>query len=357
MLDAEIISHKNDFSEQIAAYITSNESLSDSETRRDFFENMDEEDFLNTVQQIAALIRTGDDAHQQYFDGKTVRLLLHEVPDQREKEALLRETWQTAQIFLHDRDLSDEDALEYSALTVAGGLLYTHPFIDGNGRTSRVFSYLMARGSTHSNELREITTESPNTSWQVAPVGLILPERNNFAGYQPDTVDWKWSYAGEGNDALGGIITNSRYSKRIIRTFIERRSSDIMELVNHHTTIDQRTKQRHLNADAFLEEIVNDSEKGMIYAKELLDINREIRADYVHRFLKALTSSTTVASYDIKTEDFDPDYVPITEFTEKQKKVFISEFGKRAIDGKLRLIDQEVIRHRAFSTIHHRNVV
>ena len=74
------------------------------------------------------------------------------MPDQREKEGLLRETWQTAQTLLHDRRFSDEDALEYAALTVAGGMLYVHPFVDGNGRTSCVLSYMIAKGAEPESE-------------------------------------------------------------------------------------------------------------------------------------------------------------------------------------------------------------
>jgi hypothetical protein len=356
MSEPEILSHENDFSKEIAVYIASNEALSNGVTRRDFFEHMDEEDFLDMIQKVAALVRTGDDRHQQHFDGDSAGLMLHEVPDQREKEALLRETWQTAQTFLHNRNLSDEEALEYSALTVAGGVLYSHPFTDGNGRTSRVLSYLMARGSANIKELSDITTESSSKAWQITPIGLVVAAKNQFKGYQPDVIDWELQHAGEGRDALNGDITNSQYAVSIIRAFIEQESPHIKDVIDRYCSVNGKTKKSHLNADEFLKDIVNNSSSAMKYAKEILDIGREQRADYIHRFLNTLTSDILFKPHDIKGSDLDSTITTLSEFTTKRKKILIDEFGKRAVNGKLKAIDQEVIRHRALSTIRHHDV-
>jgi len=117
----EVVSHQNNFAPQIVDYVRSVEPLSDPVTRRDYFERMTADDFIDMTQRVASMVRTGDSNQLQHFDGEKVALMAHEVPDQREKEQLLRDTWETAQVLLHDRRFTDEDALEYAALTVAGG--------------------------------------------------------------------------------------------------------------------------------------------------------------------------------------------------------------------------------------------
>ena len=89
------------------------------------------------------------------------------MPDQREKEELLRETWSTARHFLQDANTGDENALEYAALVVANGIILTHPFADGNGRTSRVLSYVIATGDTSEVKLNELL-EDGQRLWKTA---------------------------------------------------------------------------------------------------------------------------------------------------------------------------------------------
>ena len=56
----EIVSHQNNFVPQIVEYVQSNEALSDPVLRRDYFEQMTEEDFIDMTQRVASLVRTGD---------------------------------------------------------------------------------------------------------------------------------------------------------------------------------------------------------------------------------------------------------------------------------------------------------
>lgn len=154
----ELVSHEKNHAESVMEFFATDERLQNPTMRRDYFAQLDENDFLDIVQKTAGLVRSGE-AENQYFDGENVSLMFHEVPDQREKEQLLRETWGVAQEFLQNNELPDDDALDYAALTVAGGILYAHPFADGNGRTSRALSYVMARGG-NAQELQEILAES-----------------------------------------------------------------------------------------------------------------------------------------------------------------------------------------------------
>lgn len=182
---------------------------------------MNGDDFIDLLQQTASLVRTGDASARQNFDGEHVTLQVHEVPDQREKEALLKETWETAKSFLMDNRIDDQDALDYAALTVAGGFLYAHPFADGNGRTSRVVSYMMSQGRGKDNQLQTVLGSSFGGGyWNVTPDRIVplIPMRN-FRGNQPDRIAWgndedtdDWTDPGvPKEDALGGVIANSPY--------------------------------------------------------------------------------------------------------------------------------------------------
>ena len=345
----EIVSHKNNRAEDIVEFFNSQEQLKDSVMRRDYFEHLDENDFLDLVQQTAGLVRTGE-VKNQYFDGEKVGLMGHEVPDQREKEQLLRDTWAVAKEFLSNTEISDEDALDYTALTVAGGLLYAHPFADGNGRTSRTLSYMIARGNGDKQEMHDILAETGGGgNWQVAPIPLVTSRQSVFEGKQPKRIAWEDALAGEAEDALGGIIANSIYSDTIIRKFIEK-YSDLTERQIEESSLQNDDGTFTLNGEDFITKLVNDPEAGITNAIELLKIHREVRADYVHRFLKAMRSKER-----IKPRNIRPNSLEVTdednEFTRGLKRTVVKEMGSRSIDGLLTPADQQLIRHRAYSRI------
>ena len=234
-MSQEAVAHSTNNVGEISAFMASNEALNDPILRRDYFEHMNGDGFIDFLQQTASVVRTGDSEARQAFDGEKVGLMGHEVPDQREKQALLYETWDVAQEFLHDRSLSDADALERAALAVAGGVLLAHPFIDGNGRTSRISSFLIARGPTDEAAISGIVGQSSGAGgWEVSPVNLRLPSRKEYKGNQPDDIDWEFQFAGEGEDALGGIVANSFYKNAVLREFIE----------NHRQTIGSQLHTR-----------------------------------------------------------------------------------------------------------------
>lgn len=347
----EIVSHKDNRAEDIADFFNSQEQLKDPTQRRYYFEHLDENEFLDLVQQTAGLVRTGN-VENQYFDGATVGLMGHEVPDQREKEQLLRDTWAVAKEFLSDTDIPNEDALDYAALTVAGGLLYAHPFADGNGRTSRTLSYMIARGNGNKQELQDILAETGGGgNWQVAPIPLVTSRQSVFEGKQPQRIEWEDAFAGEAEDALGGTIANSTYNDMIIRKFIEKHG-DLTEQQIEESSSSNDDGISTLKGEEFIASLVNDPEAGMTNASELLKIYREVRADYVHRFLQAMRLKEKSRPRNIRPSDFeitDQD----NEFMRGRKQTIIREVGERSIGGLLTPAEQQLIQHRAYSRIRH----
>jgi hypothetical protein len=156
----EIVSHSNNHAAEIVEFAASIEAWNDPVTRRDYFEHLSGSDFLALTQQVASLVRTGDSNGQQPFDGNNVTLMTHKVPDHRDKEDLLLQTWHTARELLRDQTIDDQDALEYAALTAAAGILYIHPFVDGNGRASRALSFLISTGAQDTGPLETALSDT-----------------------------------------------------------------------------------------------------------------------------------------------------------------------------------------------------
>lgn len=346
-MEDEVVSHKNNFAPQVAEYTQSVEAWSDPATRRDYFEQMGEEEFLEMTQRLESLVRTGDSNQLQHFDGTNVILHTHQVPDQREKEALLRETWRTAQALLHDRRFNDEEALEYAAVTVAGGILYSHPFADGNGRNSRLFSYIIAKGGGSEEELHEMLEGAGQSSWHVTPnYRLALPSDRRYKGDQPSQIEFEDEFAGEATDPFGDVLSNSSYKNSIVRSLIERSEGDpeTKAIINACTWDHDGNKV--LDGDRFLKELAS-SERALEYAQALFGTYRELRADYVHRYLRAMVSETPIERR-IK---------PPAALDEKSTTIrnrMVAEIGGRAVNGLMLPRDQAVAELHTYSDAYHR---
>lgn len=349
---SEVVSHKENKASSIAEFFSQNEVLEDSATRRDYFEHLDEQDFLDLLQQTANLVRTGDSNQLQSFDGAKVGLMFHEVPDQREKEGLLGETWRTALGILKDRELTDQDALDYAGLTVAGGVLLVHPFIDGNGRTSRTLSYLMMRGTKNLDELDGILQKtSGGGNWEITPdSGLMARFKREFKGDQPDNIQWEDYFAGEAEDAYGGTIADSGYKNNVLRRFIEQADDETLQLVHKSMKSDvENDTGTTLDGDKLLETLAA-SDGAIGYAEQLFAILREERALAVKGYLVGMADGSLV--FDAKR------VMKFTEFTDTEAQRARAaraghEIAQRALaSGKMALRDQNLVQHKAVSGIY-----
>ena len=352
----EIVSHDNSHQSEIAQFIAANEHLTDPTMRRDYFAHFDETDFIELLQQNAALVRTGDAANLQHFDGQIVALNGVEVPDLREKEELLRETWRTARTFLLKNDIPDQDALDYAALTVAGGTLYVHPFADGNGRASRVTSYEIARGKSDPSEIQGILQHTGSEAWKIAPLRILASPQTEFGGNQPETIKWAGEddFAGDGEDGLGGIIANSFvFQDRIVRRFIETQGEAAKQSLagNLHQDNDGST----LSAEQFIYELVNEPEAGISNTSALLELHREARADFVHRFLEAMQSDTPIEPNRRIKALTNPDDTRASGWVEPEEAQRMID--ERAVNGLLKPRDQQLIMHRAESGLVNRRKI
>jgi hypothetical protein len=347
-MENEFVPHDVNHAADLAVFMQANEQLQDPTQRRDYLSKLDGNDFIDLTQQIASVVRTGDANAKQHFDGVTVGIAGRQVPYHEDKEGLIRETWQVAKDFLNDPTLNDQDALDYAALTVAGGLLYAHPFADGNGRTSRGLSFMISQGSANTEELHDVIANSGGGGkWAVGPLLLATAPRKDFKGEQPDDIEWEDALAGDAEDAMGGIIANGLpgYGDRVLRTVLEDADEGILRHAKDSMTTD-KSNRTVLNAEAFIEKLVHDPETGMANATKLLQAERGQRADFVRRFLRAMQSDTSWNAKSLiaqvrKRADGNPDATAAVE----------AELEKRSEGTAMKPRDQQLVRHIGASSI------
>lgn len=130
---------------------TLEEIFNSENERRSLIENLSDEQYLPLINGINGILR-GKEKESWQMDGEGVTAAGYEVvgahlfPRHADKKDILIKTWQAAKVMnTSGRDLEDIGMLLGSLL------VETHPFADGNGRTSR-FVYSMVKDGFSTNE-------------------------------------------------------------------------------------------------------------------------------------------------------------------------------------------------------------
>lgn len=295
----ETVPHETNGLHAIAELYEHSEKLRDPATRRDHFASLEPEDFLDLVQQVNALIRTGDAQHLHPFDGTHAGLSTHEVPDQRDKEQLLRETWEAARDILQDSKLDSEEALMYAGLATAGGMLLVHPYIDGNGRTSRVLSHMIMRGPGEdtTSEVAQLLSEKGRSEWDVEPRPNLTRVYAEYPYERSSELPAKLSWP-ESEDQEIGVVTSpedaaskiaeARFKERALHLFMLHTDDAAREIVRQYTKYDEAGEPIQLDVESALRALVNMPNHGIGYAAQLTEAERWSRADYVRRYLRSM---------------------------------------------------------------------
>jgi hypothetical protein len=297
----EEVSHDNNYAAELQEFYEAHESFGDPAMRRDYFGRMDENQFVDLTQQVTSIIRTGDSNGRQEYDGEQVGLMGHEVPEQQDKTDLIKETWQTARGFLNDPELDDKEALEYAGLTAAGGLLYAHPNIDGNGRMSRVVDHMIEEGTELPLDemLPRILGENGNTDWHVAPDAAAMrayaqrPMPKQINDYViPEGVNWGneddiHELSVTKSDDPVERIADSSVGNSSLLLFMEHADQHALDVLEKYTVAvpGNDKNARTLNAKDALTELVQSEDGGIGYAAQLMEADRETRKQTVQRFL------------------------------------------------------------------------
>lgn len=349
------------YAENIKRYFETLGVDNDPTIRRDQFAQVTEEDFLDLIGVTAGLLRSGK-ATFQHFDGAKVSIGRELAPDQRDKEKLLRKIWKTAQEFLLRKDLSDERALLYAAMTVGRGILLVHPFIDGNGRTSRVISYAIANGvSEHTSDLENII--GGRSTWNPHPLNYNTRfTQDNSAPFERALSNDSF-YHGINRehfvrDSDGRALTGMKGEEentRFIRRFISAAGEDknIASLVKKHSSsaLIQGQETTTLDVDAFWHAVGKDI-NAPYYARIVSNVSRKIHTDNVEGFLKEMKSDILYSPHQviITTAEPEPELksglkddtrATKMQLHEKRKRRFAA-YEKLNINGKLTLRDMHI---------------
>lgn len=116
-----------------------------SESCRQYLLNCNYEDFSDLLVQMNAISR-GIDPTGHDFDGQEAALLTSELPKWENRQTLLRQALKaTKEILAQEPSISPERRGDLAILW-GGTLTATHPFLNGNGRMSRVLGLLIDQG-------------------------------------------------------------------------------------------------------------------------------------------------------------------------------------------------------------------
>lgn len=151
--------------------------FSDEEHKRDFIENLSAEEFSQLLNGLNGILR--DKKKEDWeMDGETVALESmflgtgYVPPRQEDKSELLAEVLSSVKVMSQEgRDLKDV------ALLVSASLNAIHPYLDANGRTSRMIYLLLTKGfnAETKKEFQAVLSESGRDKVNIDP-GLIQGE-------------------------------------------------------------------------------------------------------------------------------------------------------------------------------------
>lgn len=344
----EIVPHDISEAKVLSDFYEQNESLTDTAWRRDYFEHLKPEDFIDLLQQVNSMIRSGDAEYRQHFDGMVTGVGLHtyEIPDGQDANQLLKETWEVARGFLCNAKLSDEDALVWAGLTVAGAILYIHPFADGNGRSSRVVSHMMIEGRNDNTkqQLEHILDEDGRIEWSITPPINAMRRYTDY--YQPEERVQNWSnniqwenpgglvdfkeFGGREDDAVDRLIS-SDYRDRALWHFLANMDKQSQKVFAEYTDFDSDGNCVGIRAGDALRCLVSLQDGGLGYAAQLSEAVRWAQADCVRRFLKVMQQDEPVKPLGLLGEDVSRAIA--MEKPEGRDKSLLKVFGKYAING------------------------
>lgn len=149
----------------------------DEEHKREFIEDLSAEEFSQLLSGLNGILR--DKKKEDWkMDGETVALESmflgtgYVPPRQEEKPELLAEVLQTARAMSHEGK-----SMEDIALLISSSLNAIHPYLDANGRTSRMIYLLLTKdlGEEGKKELRAVLSENGRDKVNIDP-GLIQGE-------------------------------------------------------------------------------------------------------------------------------------------------------------------------------------
>ncbi|HET9173983.1 MAG TPA: Fic family protein [Candidatus Saccharimonadales bacterium] len=131
--------------------------LANAGERRSKLAAMEPSEVSSAIIGLNGLLRGLSSEDAKIEDGKLPMMV---TPRFEDKRPLLDEATLAFKQILSNTSLDDAHALRRAGLTIAGALAFIHPFLDGNGRTGRLFHYFTEFGNERGTQLFEAETYS-----------------------------------------------------------------------------------------------------------------------------------------------------------------------------------------------------
>jgi hypothetical protein len=182
--DPSIIRHRG--ARRLVEFVASKPfgDLSSASSRRDVLRSADAQWARQFVLTVNALLRDVDSATHT-FDGRSTDVhltvggrsagVVMTGLSNEDSIAALEKASKAVQVIAVNPDLSDEEAVRYAGLAMAGSMNLAHNlFRDGHGRAGRAVSYLLTRGfdGTRAARVGIHLVSVSRDAWRIDPSGL-----------------------------------------------------------------------------------------------------------------------------------------------------------------------------------------
>lgn len=312
--------------------------FSDEEHKREFVENLSAEEFSQLLNGLNGILRNKKKEDWE-MDGETVALESifmgtgYVPPRQEEKPELLTEVLETAKTMNREgRKIED------IALLISSSLNAVHPYLDANGRTSRMIYLLLTKNLDNEgkNELRAALSENGRDKVNIDP-GLIQGELTdliknelgiNSTQILPETVIGLWrENRGEELDFRGDIDENQ---KKLFSELLKKDDEYFFFAVKQYLDSNTETGKYVKKFPRWSRVLVDDLAKDLSSegVDQILTNYRNFKKEYVEKLIGCIANPNN-EEYQL---EIDGQKIPLKTYFENRIK---KEQEKRAEEERL----------------------
>ena len=279
-LSPNIGEHSTEHATDLLSYFQA-EIPEDPTIRRDYLSRVSSDDFISMLQRIRQITETGE-ATEYPFDGYDVVTGTLLPPNYDDKPKLLHATWDAVKDILNNTKYDDQQALDYASVVAAISVVGVHPFMDGNGRSSRLLSYAVATGGQNPEDIQNIISRYGGDFWKVRTIPEISPH-SGARNVPPDAV-----WARLGDYVTWEELLDSFHVVHHCDTDFALESAPSLEVAQHWQLCDRKRRAAQLlvfldivrdNPSLPLSQHINERrmvEKVERYKRQVAGIKREI---------------------------------------------------------------------------------
>ncbi len=305
------------------------EKIFDTETedsRRELINRLSDNEYIELLEGINGILR-GKNKEEWNMDGVGVTAAGQEVrgahifPKHSDKQGILQKTWEAAK-----RMNRAERSLEEIGMLLGSLLVETHPFGDGNGRTSRLV-YSLTKDGFDREKLKAVLGQDGRDEMDMA-LSKIYIDRIFFENRSPDTLgidgvlpDDKLPYgriifpADSSHDAVESLVNAGRNDDKLFQFTLYRFLHEHPSLL-----VDDMTRQY--------------GERKIILVQELL---KKLSPEDVDRLAEIYWSAKkeyTESIIDIFENPDNPEY----QIDYRSQKMSMLDYFKHRIESKTVLL-------------------